>query len=148
MKTNEEENFKVVTQKDKEQTLAWGRAPAPAAPPPSPRSVQQPLLSNSQHILRSPLLPLRVPRWLSSKESACNAGDTGSIPGMGRSPGEGNGYTHSSILAWRIPTGRGAWRAPSFPVGDASITRMIWLAFDGHTTPDHIPTHCPHEKRH
>ena len=26
-----------------------------------------------------------------SKESACNAGDTGSIPGLGRSPGEGNG---------------------------------------------------------
>ena len=25
------------------------------------------------------------------KESACNAGDTGSIPGSGRSPGEGNG---------------------------------------------------------
>ena len=26
------------------------------------------------------------------KESACNAGDPGSIPGMGRPPGEGNGY--------------------------------------------------------
>ena len=26
------------------------------------------------------------------KESACNAGDTGSIPGLGRSPGEGIGY--------------------------------------------------------
>ena len=25
-------------------------------------------------------------------ESACNAGDPGSIPGSGRSPGEGNGY--------------------------------------------------------
>jgi len=25
------------------------------------------------------------------------------IPGLGRSPGEGNGSTHSSILAWRIP---------------------------------------------
>ena len=27
-----------------------------------------------------------------SKESACNVGDPGSIPGSGRSPGEGNGY--------------------------------------------------------
>ena len=27
-----------------------------------------------------------------SKESACNAGDSGSILGSGRSPGEGNGY--------------------------------------------------------
>ena len=26
------------------------------------------------------------------KESAYNAGDLGSIPGLGRSPGEGNGY--------------------------------------------------------
>ena len=27
------------------------------------------------------------------KESACNAGDPGSIPGLGRSPGEGIGYS-------------------------------------------------------
>ena len=27
-----------------------------------------------------------------SKEAACNVGDTGSIPGLGRSPGEGHGY--------------------------------------------------------
>ena len=36
---------------------------------------------------------------------SANAGDTrdaGSIPGLERSPGEGNA-THSSILAWRIP---------------------------------------------
>ena len=26
------------------------------------------------------------------KESGCNVGDPGSIPGSGRSPGEGNGY--------------------------------------------------------
>ena len=36
------------------------------------------------------------------KESACNTGDWGSIPGSGRSFGGGNSY-HSSILAWRIP---------------------------------------------
>ena len=35
------------------------------------------------------------------KVSACNAGDASSIPGSGRSSGEGN--THSSILVWRIP---------------------------------------------
>ena len=28
------------------------------------------------------------------KESACNAGDPGLIPGLGRSPGEVNGYPH------------------------------------------------------
>ena len=35
-----------------------------------------------------------------SKESACNAGDSGLIPGSGISPGEA---PHSNILAWRIP---------------------------------------------
>ena len=43
-----------------------------------------------------------LPWWFSSKESACNAGDTSLIPGSGRSPGEGNDNPRS-ILAWRIP---------------------------------------------
>ena len=29
--------------------------------------------------------------YLDGQESVCNAGDLGSIPGLGRSPGEGNG---------------------------------------------------------
>ena len=33
-----------------------------------------------------------LPRWLSGKESACKAGDLGSVPGSGRSPGEAKGY--------------------------------------------------------
>ena len=43
-----------------------------------------------------------------SKESACNAGDSGSIPGSGRSPGAGNGnpLQHSCL---ENPTDRGAW---------------------------------------
>ena len=36
------------------------------------------------------------------KESACNVGDQGLIPGSGRSPGEGNSNLFS-ILAWKIP---------------------------------------------
>ena len=51
------------------------------------------------------------------KESACNAGtagDMGSISGLGRFPGVGNG-NHSSILDWRISGEsqnlRGAWWA-------------------------------------
>ena len=32
-----------------------------------------------------------LPRWLSGEESSCQAGDTGLIPGLGRTPGEGNG---------------------------------------------------------
>ena len=34
-----------------------------------------------------------VPGGLAGKESACNEGDLGSIPGLGRSPGEGKGYS-------------------------------------------------------
>ena len=32
------------------------------------------------------------PAGSAGKESACNVGDLGSIPGLGRSPGEGKGY--------------------------------------------------------
>jgi len=39
------------------------------------------------------LLPWWVcPGGSDGKESACNAGDPGLIPGLGRSPGEGKGY--------------------------------------------------------
>ena len=44
------------------------------------------------------------------KESACNEGYLGLIPGMGRSPGEENGYPlQCSCL--ENPMGRGAWQA-------------------------------------
>ena len=36
-----------------------------------------------------------------SKESACSAGDLASIPGLGRSLGEGM-TTHSTVLDWEI----------------------------------------------
>ena len=43
------------------------------------------------------------------KESACSAGDAGSIPGSGRSPGEGNGFPlQYSCLENSMD--RGAWR--------------------------------------
>ena len=44
------------------------------------------------------------------KESACSAGGLGSIPGSGRSSGEGNGYPlQCSCL--ENPMDRGAWQA-------------------------------------
>ena len=45
-------------------------------------------------------------------ESACNAGDPGSIPGSGRSPGEGNGYPLQYSYLGNL-TNRGAWQAIS-----------------------------------
>ena len=44
------------------------------------------------------------------KESACNVGDQGSIPGSGRSPGEGNG-TPLQYSCLEKSMGRGAWQA-------------------------------------
>ena len=50
------------------------------------------------------------PGGLDGKASACNAGDPGSIPGSGRSPGEGSGNPlQSSCL--ENPMDGGAWRA-------------------------------------
>ena len=48
------------------------------------------------------------PRWLNSKESACQAGDTGSIPGLGRSPGEENGNPFQDSCLDNSMN-RGAW---------------------------------------
>ena len=42
------------------------------------------------------------PRGSVGKESACNAGDPGSIPGSGRSL-EKEMAIHSSTIAWKIP---------------------------------------------
>ena len=44
------------------------------------------------NLLWFPFLLLSFPCGSAGKESACNAGDLGSIPGLGRSPGEGQGY--------------------------------------------------------
>ena len=48
------------------------------------------------------LATLGLPGDVVVKNLPANAGDTGPIPGLGRSPGGGNA-THSSILAWEIP---------------------------------------------
>ena len=61
-----------------------------------------------------------------SKESACNAGDLGSIPGSGRSSGEGNGkpFQYSCL---ENPLDRGAWRATVHEV-TKSWTLLKWLS--------------------
>ena len=51
---------------------------------------------------RTDRLPTAVfsgfPHGSDSKESACNVGDLGSIPGSGRSPGEGNGWLPTPVF--------------------------------------------------
>ena len=57
------------------------------------------ILEHFHHPKRNSVPIDRLLSGSDSKESACNAGDWGSIPGLGKSPGEGNGYLlHYSCL--------------------------------------------------
>ena len=58
----------------------------------------------------TPPFPLSFPGSSVGKESTCNAGDPGSIPGLERSPGEGKGYP-LQYSGLENPTDRGAWWA-------------------------------------
>ena len=66
-----------------------------------------------------------LPWWLSSKEFTCYAGDGGSIPGSGRSPGgaDGNQPQYSCL---ENPMDRGAWWATVHRVAK-SWTWLKWL---------------------
>ena len=50
------------------------------------------------------------PSGSDGKESACNVGDPGATPELGRSPGEGNGYPFQ-YSCLKNSMDRGAWRA-------------------------------------
>ena len=73
-----------------------------------------------------------IPGGSDGKESTCNAGDPGLIPGSGRSPGEGNGYLFQ-YSCLENPMDRGAWQATVHGV-TKSRTRLS----DQHT---HTHTH-------
>ena len=63
-----------------------------------------------------------VPGGSEGKESACNAGDLGSDPGLGRSLGEGNGYPRQYSPLGN-PTDRGGWRATVHGVAKSRTRR-------------------------
>ena len=64
--------------------------------------------------------------WLRGKESARSAEDPGSIPGLGRSPGEGNGNPlQYSCLG--NPMDRGAWWATIHWVAERDTTERLTL---------------------
>ena len=77
------------------------------------------------------------------KESACNAGDLGSIPGLGRSPREGNGYSlQCSCL--ENPMDRGAWWATVHRVAKSWTERLtLSVSFYFHNDLDYLKKITP-----
>ena len=67
-----------------------------------------------------------LPLWPSDKGPTCNAGDTVSIPGFGRSPGGGHGnpFQYSCL---ENPMDRCAWRATVCRIA------MSWTKVPEHT---------------
>ena len=61
-----------------------------------------------------------LPQWPDGKESAFNAGDVGSIPGLGRSPGGGHGNP-LQYSCLENPMDRGAWGATVQGVAESRI---------------------------
>ena len=62
-----------------------------------------PINSNVDIIFKEPQI-----KYSDGKESACNVGDPGSISGLGRSPGEGNGNP-LQYSCLENPVDRGGW---------------------------------------
>ena len=99
------------------------------------------LISIFLNLLR---LALGFPGGSDNKESACNAGGPGSIPGLGRSPGDGHGDPlYYSCL--ENPTDRGVWRATDHRVPKRQ-TCLKQLSTHAHThrhtdTQTHRHTH-------
>ena len=93
-----------------------------------------PHVQNYAHILYIHIFVhyMKLLRWLSGKETTCNSGDPGSIPGSGRSSGEGNGNPlQYSCLG--NPMERGAWWATIHGVSK-SLTQLS----DFHYTSLHV----------
>ena len=71
------------------------------------------LIDSSGRCWRRERLPTAVflgfPCGSAGKEPPCNAGDLGSIPGLGRSPGEGKGYPLQYSSMGSRQTGKSDW---------------------------------------
>ena len=71
-----------------------------------------------------------LPLWLSGKESACSAedtGDVGLIPGSGRSPGGGNGNP-LQYSCLENPMDGGAWQATVIEVTESDTAEQLHIS--------------------
>ena len=73
-------------------------------------------------------LLLVFPRGSYGKDSACSAGDLGSIPGLERSPGEGNGNPLHYPLPGKFRE-RGAWQAVLHGVTESQTQLSDFTSF-------------------
>jgi len=76
------------------------------------------------NVLAFPQSAQGFPGGSDSKDPACNAGDLGLIPGLGRSPGGGHGnpLQYSGL---ENPHGRGAWRAIVHGVAESDTIEQL-----------------------
>ena len=73
-----------------------------------------------------------LPRWLGGKESACDTGDTGLIPGSGRSP-EGRNGNPLQYSCLENSMDRGAWWATIHGVTELDPTEHALTHTHTHT---------------
>ena len=99
--------------------LLWPERELPATNEQGLQGLQHPAIPSS---FENGLCQQFFPGSSDSKESPCDAGDMGLIPGLGRSPGEGHGnpLPYSCLVN---PMDRGAWRATVHGVAN-SWTRL------------------------
>ena len=98
-----------------------------------------------------------LPWWLIGKEFACSAGGVGSIPGLGRPPGEGNGYALQNSCQ-ENPMDREAWQATVHRITNSQTQlsdrthacirqRMLSAPRDSPTDPCHVILSQPFHTR-
>ena len=93
------------------------------------------------HLLSIYLHHLGLPKWCSSKEPTGNAGDAGSMPEWGRSPGGGNGNPLQYPFL-EDSKDRGAWCATVHGVAKSQTRLSDWA--HKHTITFHQPTGISH----